>query len=397
MLKYEEALRKILDNTNRLQGEIVAIEDAIGCVLLEDIYSNVAMPPFNKSAMDGYALRNSDLKSVPVQLKCIGVIEAGDSFKKTIKRGECAKIMTGAPLPRGADSVVMVEDTYQEASKVQVRRHVRKSENVCFKGEDIKRRQKVLSKGTVISTSNVALLAAVGKSSVRVYKKPRVAVLNTGGEIIPAGCKLSGNRIYNSNGPQLVTLLRTDGIQPRFLGIAQDKPKILQKAISKGLGFDIVLISGGVSMGDYDLVPSILMNLGVKKIFHKVKIKPGKPLFFGKRCSTLVFGIPGNPVSNFLTYHIYIRPALLKMAGKQPNTFFFRDGILTKSYSHKPGRKHFVLAVIRKVDFCYYITPLQSHGSADIMALSKANGFMIVEAHISHVEKNSKIKFVTWE
>ena len=151
MLKYEEALRKILDNTNRLQGEIVAIEDAIGCVLLEDIYSNVAMPPFNKSAMDGYALRNSDLKSVPVQLKCIGVIEAGDSFKKTIKRGECAKIMTGAPLPRGADSVVMVEDTYQEASKVQVRRHVRKSENVCFKGEDIKRRQKVLSKGTVIS------------------------------------------------------------------------------------------------------------------------------------------------------------------------------------------------------------------------------------------------------
>ncbi len=394
MIEFENALKNILNNTIPLKTEKVNIENAAGRILMEDVYSKINMPPFNKSAMDGYAVKKKDIKKIPVKLRCIGIIQAGETFGRPMKHGECVKIMTGAALPEDTDSVVVVEDTTQAGEFVEIMKGVKKGRNVCFCGEDIRVGKKVAEKGELISTSDIALLAAVGKRLIRVVKKPKVAVLNTGGELVPAGYRLGKNKIYNSNGPQLISLLKADGISSYFLGIAKDHPDDLKKALKKGLEYDVLLISGGVSMGDYDLVPDILKSLGIKEIFHKVKVKPGKPLFFGTKKNKIVFGIPGNPVSNFLAYHIFITPALNKMAGKKSCLPEFKEGIVEESVYHKGGRKHFVLVNVVKKRNNNYLVPVKSNGSADIVALSKAEGFMVVDKGVA---TRAKMKFVTWK
>ncbi|MCQ9207021.1 MAG: molybdopterin molybdotransferase MoeA, partial [Omnitrophica bacterium] len=281
MIEFEKALDAILRNAKRLGVEKASLEDSMGRVLTEDVCSKINMPPFDKSAMDGYALNYKDAQRIPAQLKCTGFIQAGEMFTKKVSPGECVKIMTGAGLPKGADSVVMVEDTSSSESYVEICKSAKKHRNICFKGEDVKIGQKVIEKGKTLSVSDMALLASIGRRFAWVVKKPRVAVLNTGGEIVPLGRKLKSREIYNSNGPQLMALLKKDGIGARYLGIAKDRPKELKSSLEKGLENDVLLVSGGVSMGDYDLVPEILMELGVKKIFHNVRTKPGKPLFFG--------------------------------------------------------------------------------------------------------------------
>lgn len=396
MIEFEEALSLIINNTHRLPVERVLVEDSIGRVLMEDVYSNIEMPPFNKSAMDGYAVKAEDIKRAPVKLRFIGSIQAGKGLKKRVMCGECAKIMTGAPLPEGADSVVMIEETQQYGKNIEILRSVKRWQNVCFQGEDVKKGQRVLEKGKIISISDIGVLATIGRRYVKSIRRPDVAVLNTGGEIVPLGCKLSRRSIYNSNGPQLLSLLKSVQINPRFLGIVKDEPRELTRVIKRGLEGDMLLISGGVSMGDYDLVPGILKDLGVKEIFHKVNIKPGKPLFFGKRKNTIVFGIPGNPVSNFLTHLIFIQPALCKMMGRESCKPLFEEGILKKTFYQKKGRRHFVLVKISNSDSCYRLDPVKSHGSADTLALSRADGFMIVDGDRHLVDENSKMRFITW-
>jgi len=397
MMQYEEALKYIFKNASPLPAEKVTVEDSVGRISKENIYSMLEMPPFDKAAMDGYAVYAQDVKNAPVNLRCIGLIQAGDIFKKKLNRAECVKIMTGAPMPAGAESVIMVEDTLQCGDSVLASKTVKKGENVCFKGEDLKQNQRILARGTMISPAHIAVLAAVGRRFVETVAKPEVAILNTGGEIIQPGVSLGKNKIYNSNGPMLQALLKSDGIKPCFLGIARDETRELKKAVKEGLKKDVLLISGGVSMGDYDLVPEVLASLGVKKIFHKVNIKPGKPLFFGIKNKTLVFGIPGNPVSNFLSYLIFVRPALYKMMGYLYCKPEFKEGLVEKKFNTKTGRKHFVLVKIAKEENQYRLAPVVSHGSADIIALSKADGFMVVDKGCSTVKKNSKIKFITWK
>jgi len=397
MIELEEALSLIINNTHILPVERVLVEDSIGRVLMEDVYSNIEMPRFNKSAMDGYAVKAKDIKRTPAKLRCIGSIQAGRGLKKRVMCGECVKIMTGAPLPKGADSVVMIEETQQYGENIEILKYVKRWQNVCFQGEDIKKGQRVLEKGKIISISDIGVLATIGRRYVKSIRRPDVAVLNTGGEIVSSGDRLSRRRIYNCNGPQLLSLLKSERINPRFLGIVKDEPSVLTKVIKKGLESDMFLISGGVSMGDYDLVPGILKDLGVKEIFHKVNIKPGKPLFFGKRKNTIIFGIPGNPVSNFLAYLIFIKPALYKMIGRQHCEPLFEEGILKKTFYRKEGRKHFVLVEISNSDSCYCLDPVKSHGSADTLALSRADGFMIVDGDRHLVDENSKMRFITWK
>jgi molybdopterin molybdotransferase len=397
MIEFEEALSMILKNTGILPAEEVPLDGSMGRVLKEDAYSGIEMPPFDKSAVDGYAVKSSDVKKIPARLRCLGLIQAGEAFGRRLARGECVKIMTGAPMPKGADSVVMVEDSRQQGKYVELSRSAEKGENVCFKGEDLKKRQKVLQKGIRISPSHVAVLATIGIPSVKASGRPRVAILNTGGEIVPLGKKLGRNKIYNSNGPMLSALLKADGIEPRFLGIAKDNVRDLKKEIRRGLDTDILLISGGVSMGDYDLIPSVLEGMGIKKIFHKVNIKPGKPLFFARRKNTIIFGIPGNPVSNFLAYLIFVRPALNKMRGCQCGKPGFKEGVIETGFHSKLGRKHFVLVEVLKRENRYYLTPVTSHGSADVLALSKADGFMAIGPHTGVIKKGSKVGFITWK
>ncbi len=394
MVTFEQALKNILKNARVLPIEKAAIEDSVGRILQEDICSGLEMPPFDKSAMDGYAVCSLDTQDAYAGLKCIGIIQAGESFTDRLKRGECVKIMTGAPLPKGADSVVMVENTRVVSERVKILRPARKGENVCFKGEDIRPGQRVFKKGREISSADVGILAAVGRSFVKVVAQPKAAILNTGGEIVSLGNKLGKNKIYNSNGPMLCALLKSDNINPQFLGIAKDNIIDLKKAVKKGLNADILLISGGVSMGDYDLIPKVLKSSGVKKVFHKVNIKPGKPLFFGVKDKTPVFGIPGNPVSNFLSYFLFVRPAIQKMMGYENCKPRLKDGIIEKKFHSKAGRKHFVLVRIFKKANQYYLTPVFSHGSADTLSLSRADGFMIVDENSGVIKKNSPVQFI---
>lgn len=397
MISYEQAIADILKNTHVLADQQAMLANSLGRILKEDIISGIEMPPFNRSAMDGYALNYADIKKIPAKLSCIGLIQAGDNFKRGLKRGECVKIMTGASIPKNADCVVMVEFTKASGKEITILKAIHKWENIFFKGEDFKRGQTVLEKGIKISPSHIAILAAVGKKYVKVSPKPQVAVLNTGGEIVPLGTKLGANQIYNSNGPILESLLRSDHIQPIALGIARDNTKELTKAIKKGLKADVLLVSGGVSMGDYDLVPEVLRSLGVKKIFHKVNIKPGKPLFFGVKGKTIIFGIPGNPVSNFLAYLIFARPAMRKMMGKANYRTEFKKGVLDRECHVKTGRRNFVLAEIAKKSGVYSLTPIAGRSSADTLSLSCADGFMSPDEKLNVFKKNSRIKFITWK
>lgn len=397
MITYEAALKNILENTRVLPAEKVRIEDSAGRVLRENVYSEVNMPPFDKSAVDGYALRSQDARKIPTVLKCVGLIRAGENLKKRIKKGECAKIMTGAPVPKGADSVVMMEYTTTRGEYVKALKTVKKWENVCFRAEDIKAGQKVLEKGAKLFSSHIAVLAAAGKEFVEVTAMPGAAVLNTGGEITPIGRALAKNGIYNSNGPMLRAMLKSDAIEPFLLGIAKDDINELTRMIRRGLRFDMLLISGGVSMGDYDLVPRVLKNLGARKIFHKVNIKPGKPLFFGRYRNTIIFGIPGNPISSFLAYLLFIRPALRKAMGYKVAGPSFKKGIIDREFGKKDSRRRFVLVKIRERGASRVLSPILNRGSADVLALSKADGFMVLGENTKVIKKASFAQFISWK
>lgn len=397
MITFDKALKLVLENVGRLLPERVEVIDSADMILDEDVYSRIQMPPFNKSAMDGYAMIADDTVEVPVELKCIGEVQAGGIFRKKVRQGECVKIMTGAPLAYSTDSVVMVENTQQIGQYVRVMKCVKKGENVCMCGEDLKVGQKVLKKGTRIYPEHISLLGSIGRRFIKVIRRPRVAIINTGNEIVPIGEKLRKYKIYNSNGPQLSALLKSDNIKSFPLGIAEDNSLKLKAMIKKGLDFDVLLISGGVSMGDYDLVPDVLKEVGVEEIFHKVRIKPGKPLFFGARMKTVIFGIPGNPVANFVVYQLFIRPALRKIMGYQMCRPHFEKGIVKRSFHKRTDRKHFVPVKVLREKGMYYLAPLSSHGSADIFALSRADGFMVVEADVLSVKENSIQSFFTWK
>ncbi|MFH1799034.1 MAG: gephyrin-like molybdotransferase Glp [Candidatus Omnitrophota bacterium] len=397
MINFQDAVIKILKNTQVLSTTKIQVEESVGHILAEDIYSKINMPPFNKSAMDGYALKAGDITKNTAKLRCIGTIQAGKSFNKCVKAGQCVKIMTGAAIPKGADSVIMVEDTRFVNDSVEILSFVKEGQNICVKGEDIRKNQKVIKKGIKISISDIALLASVGKQFIKVVRKPTAAFFNTGDEILPVTEKLTKNKIYNSNGPQLTALLKSRGIKADFLGIIKDNPRYLRQAIMEGLKYDLLLISGGVSMGDYDLIPKVLKGSGVKEVFHNIRIKPGKPLFFGVHEKTIIFGIPGNPVSSFTIFILFVQMAIYKMMGYQKCKPEFEKGILEKGFQHKTGRKHFVPVKVVKKKSQYYLNTVNSNGSADIVSLSTADGFMAVEEDVPYVKSKSKVNFILWE
>ena len=392
MISFEEAVNTVLENTRPLPPVMTRLEDAVGRVLLEDIRSGIDMPPFNKSAVDGYAVRAADLAGRN-ELSCIGLIQAGDTFKGKVGSGQCVKIMTGAPVPPGADAVVMVEDTTGDAGPVKVLKIIEKGENLAVRGEDIKKGHKILARGTVIAISQIAALAAAGRGQVKTGALPKVSLVNTGGEIVPPGLKLGRNQIYNSNGPMLSAMLKTDGITSAPV-IVRDDLKKLKAAIRKALEADIVLISGGVSMGDYDLVPAVLKELGIKAVFHKVRVRPGKPMYFGVKGRKLVFGIPGNPVANFLAYLAYVRPAIRKMSGRPDYAPEFKTGICAGDFEPKTPRRALVLSTVSgKTE--YSLAAILNNGSADILALAGAGGFTMVDEGGS-LKKGGAGKFISW-
>ncbi|MBU2528393.1 molybdopterin molybdotransferase MoeA [bacterium] len=420
MIGFDEARKRILERVKRLGAVSSGVDVALGHILAEDLKSGYDFPPFNKSAMDGYAAHSGDLSKTPVRLKCKGIIKAGDSSKNKIRRGECIKIMTGAPVPTGADCVVMVEDTRSSCghpcsvceieknrkpvntgaltgtSAVEILTGVEKGSNICLKGEDVRKGTAALEKGTLIRGPEIAIASGLGRDKIKVFRKPCVAVLNTGDELTEPGGTLKKGEIYNSNRAMLMSLLNGLNVKVEYLGIAADRKGSLEKLVRKGLEKDFLIITGGVSAGDYDFVPGILGKCKVKQIVHGVCMKPGKPVYFGQRGNTYVMGTPGNPVSTFVSFLLFIKPALEKMSGKTPETEF-RKGELKSDFSQHPGRKHFYpVKVVEKANG-YSVYPVKGYsGSADIYSLAKANAFMVVDANIRSLEKRSIVDILLW-
>ena len=314
MITTQEALNIILNKSKNIGIEQIDLSFSLDRVLAENIHSDVNVPAFNRSAMDGFAINSKDTSS---KFQVIEDVPAGKIPQKKIKFGQCARIMTGAMLPKGADKVVKVEDTLQlAANSMQLTVFDRKS-NVSLKGEDVKCGKLVIKKGAVIRPQEAAVLATVGKTKIKVFKKPTVAVISTGSELVEPSLKPRLGQIRNSNGPMAIVQLKRLGIEGNYLGIAKDNFETTKKLVKKGLNTsDLLILSGGVSVGDYDFVYEVLKSCGVKILFNKVAIKPGKPTTFGIKGKKLIFGLPGNPVSAMLIFELFVVPAINKIENK---------------------------------------------------------------------------------
>ena len=325
MLTVAEALAAILKTVERPAPVTVDLADALGLTLAEAIVSDVDSPPFTKALMDGYAVRAADIAAGRRCLRIVEEITAGRVPTKTVGPGEASRIMTGAPMPAGADAVVIVEETAlaSEPETVEIQAETVKVEaNLLPQGTAVRRGTQILSASRVLRPQEIAALSELGRARIAVYPRPRVAILATGDELVPASGKPGPGQIRNSNEPMLTAQIRQAGGEPVPLGIARDRREELRERIEVGLACDMLLLSGGVSAGKLDLVPSELAAAGVRQVFHKIQMKPGKPLWFGVRQSQgracYVFGLPGNPVSSMVCCEIFARTALRKLLGIEP-------------------------------------------------------------------------------
>ena len=399
MIPVEKALKIILKEVHLKKTEVINIMFSLDRVLAEDIVSSSDIPPFERSAMDGYAVRSEDIKKAglknPVVLKVTADLPAGKFFKGTVKKGEAVRIMTGAPMPRGANTVVMVEDTESVSdSSVSVFKKVVKRTNVSNRGEDIKKGEVVLRKGKVIRPAEVGMLSSLGISEVKVYSRPVVSVIATGDELVNINEKLGKGKIRNSNSYSLSSQVIKAGGIPNIIGIARDNRKDLVEKIKKSRDSDILILSGGVSVGIYDLVKKVLLEIGVKSLFWKINIKPGKPVFFGRKGRQLVFGLPGYPVSSMLTFDLFVRPCILKMYGNKDTYRNIVNAKLQSKIKRKPGRREYIRAKIKLIDGDYYVNPTGPQGSGILKSLVLADGLIIVPEEVSCMPKGSTVKVI---
>ena len=319
MLSYEQARQIILENITPAGVEQVDLVDAVGRVLVEDVVAPWDMPLWDNSAMDGYAVRTTDCSEIPCKLKVTGYIPAGARADGIEVRPGCAvKIMTGAPVPSGADAVVPIEETEETSGEeVAIRKTVTERQHVRYRGEDVRIGQTIIAAGTIVRTPEVSMLASLGRARVPVFLRPVVAILSTGDELIEIGRTPGAGEIINSNTLALAAAVREAGGIPRVVGIARDNLESHREKLQEGLKADMLVTSAGVSAGDRDLVRVVLDELGVKQVFWKVGIKPGKPTAFGVKDGKPVFSLPGNPVSTLITFEEFVRPALLRMMGQR--------------------------------------------------------------------------------
>ncbi|MGE3808647.1 MAG: gephyrin-like molybdotransferase Glp [Gemmataceae bacterium] len=313
MISVSEGQRLVLERAAVRPAKSVQLgPEAIGLVLAEEVASDVDSPPYDKAMMDGYAFRHADLAAGKGRLHIIEEITAGKVPARTIGAGQAARIMTGAPIPQGADTVVMHERTRPaDGDDVEIDdASLQPGKNIMLKAQEMKRGDIVLAPGTVLRGAELGVLASVGRASVQAHPAPRVAIVATGDELVDAPAAPGPGQIRNSNGPMLMALAQSAGAVPGYLGIARDQLDELRAKVKAGLESDLLVLSGGVSAGKLDLVPGVLAEFGVESIFHKVEMKPGKPVFFGTRGSTLIFGLPGNPVSALVCFELFAAPAL---------------------------------------------------------------------------------------
>ncbi len=384
MISFEAAISKVLDNTTiTSDNEMVSLWDSIGRILAVDIESDINMPPFDKSAVDGYACKREDLSK---DLKVNEIIAAGQIPSMEVVSDTCSKIMTGAPVPKGADCVIMVEEVKQIAED-SIRFIGKETKtNIAKFAEDIREGDTVLWKGSKIFPQHIAILSSVGISQVCVAKKPTVSILITGDELVEHNQKPKSGQIRNSNGHQIYSQVLLAGAIPIYKGIIEDKEEITRIAIANALEqSNITVLTGGVSMGDYDFVPRILYELGVEIVFQTIAVQPGKPTLFGLQGNRLVFGLPGNPVSSLFQFELLVRPAIQKMMGViNPQKDTIKIPIASDYSRSRVERLALIPAFINHFG---EVEPIRYHGSAHINALNKANVVILMPKGLSLLRK----------
>ena len=384
MLSVKEARDLVLQQIPILGTEHVDLFSALGRVLAEDIAAPYQIPPHDNSAMDGYAVRAADLQrastETPIVLEVLADLPAGYVSQQCVGAGQAIRIMTGAPIPAGADAVLRVEDTARGAgNQVRMSKAVPPGHDIRKAGEDIRQGEQILSKGNVLRPAEVGLLASIGKSFVQVYQRPQVAILATGDELVDIDEPLAPGKIVNSNSYALAALVLETGAIPLHLGIARDRKADLEAKFAAGLRADVLLSSGGVSVGDYDLVKTLLKQSGSTMEFWQVCMKPGKPLAFGMMQGKPAFGLPGNPVSAMVSYEIFGRPALLQMMGHARLYRAVVAAALAEDYRKTDERKHFLRVTVRQVQGKYVAATTGAQGSGILSSMVKANGLAVIE------------------
>jgi len=396
MLKVDEAQNLVLSFTSIMGKEKVDLLTSLARVIGEDIIAPFDIPPWDNSAMDGYAVRFDDIKTAspesPVSLRVIDELPAGSLPKNHLKAKEAIRIMTGAPLPPGADTVVRKEDTIFSGDTVQILIAPKKGENVRLTGENVKQGDKVISAGTLLRPPHIGMIASLGKSMVSVYQVPRVAILSTGDEVIDIDEKGDASKIINSNTYSLAAQVKECGALPILLGIARDNKTELREKLSQSLSAEVIITTGGVSVGEYDFVKEIFEEMGIEVKFSKVAMRPGRPTTFGIMGEKLFFGLPGNPVSCMVCFEQFVRPALLKKMGHQK---LFRpeiEAILEDDVETKKNLRFFIRVRLVTKEGKIYATTTGDQGSGILKSMVKADGLMVVPEDKTLVKAGEKVK-----
>ncbi|MCI0639510.1 MAG: molybdopterin molybdotransferase MoeA [Gemmataceae bacterium] len=408
MLQVAEAQRQVLERVQPLPPAVWSLgPEALGLVLAEDVVGDIDMPPFDKSLMDGYAVRSADLPEGRAELDVIEEVTAGQTPRKKLGPGQATRIMTGAPLPDGADAVVMVErtrlventsPTREQGARVAVEdKPPKPDQNILRRGREMRAGEVVLSAGARIRPQELGILATVGRTQAQVIPRPRLAVMSTGDEIVEAAQTPGPGQIRNGNGPMLVGLAARAGALPTYLGNAKDRLESLRPMVEKGLQHDVLVLTGGVSAGKLDLVPGVLADAGVDAVFHKVQMKPGKPVFFGYKehnvvgtlrvplnkdgtrsvPTTFVFGLPGNPVSSMVCFELFVRPAIRACMGLSPGPHLV-SAEMAQDYAYRSDRVTYHPAILEWAGNSWKVRATPWFGSADLRGVNAANAFVIL-------------------
>ncbi|MGZ3495337.1 MAG: molybdopterin molybdotransferase MoeA [Thermodesulfobacteriota bacterium] len=396
MMTVDKALDKILSHIHPLGFEKVSLLDALGRVIGEDVYARRDIPPLDNSAMDGYALRSVDVREAspdrPLQLEVIEDLPAGYISAKKLEKGKAIRIMTGAPVPKGADTVIPVEETKKENGSVLIFRAATSGENIRKSGEDVKKGDRVISEGDKVRPAEVGMLASVGRSFVSVYQRPLVAILCTGDELVDVDGDLDEVKIVSSNSYTLGAQVKDCGAIPLQLGIARDRKEEIEEKLRQGIRADVLISSAGVSVGDYDFVKDVMKRLGMEMVFWKVAMRPGAPLAFGIIGEKPVFGLPGNPVSSMISFEQFVRPSLLKMMGHRK---LFRpavEAVLKEDIKKMAGKRYFIRGSVSFEKNQYFVTSTGEQGSGILRSMVRANGLIVIPEEQEIVRAGERVK-----
>jgi molybdopterin molybdotransferase len=415
ILSFEAARHRVEEHAAQLHPrgkELLSLLDSCGRILGEAIIADRNFPPFPRSARDGYAVRAADLEPLPSMLAIVGEIKAGAAPEEVpeVGAGQAAAIMTGAPAPRGSDAVVMLESTMRQGDRVQISKTVAAGENIVPPGAEAKRGERLLTPGVRLDSAAIALAASVGKSHLLVYAKPQVAVLATGDEVVDIDVRPGPNQIRNSNSYSLAAQIQATGAEPVLLPIAPDEPARLEELIGDGLESDLLLLSGGVSAGKYDLVEQVLATLDAEFFFTGAQIQPGRPIVFGRipRPSGIqvsdpegsrrepalrdaaqdhiyFFGLPGNPVSTMVTFDLFVRPLLDALTGLSPRRLVFLHAKLKSEIKTKTGLKRFLPGLLSGEFEHTEVDLVRWQGSGDIAATARSNCYLVIPSDRTHI------------